>query len=195
MKYAPIFDSILSGQPLKRLSERDRKRGYLYKKKLQKEWDRHSKNILLTMSEISGLKWTQDEIDVYVSQFSTWSFSHPLTVRVFENRYRRIVNLIHELSHVLFWDINTHYYKIKKDHKILRKYFKENNIIGIHIPVEALVLLTVKKVFKKDWQKYIDAEMTWAKKRTKRAKIYRRAWEGMEKEEAERVLKLTIKRK
>ena len=94
IKYAPVYDRIFAKLEGKKLSRKQTEKCYKYVKKLENDWNKHSRKILATMSEITGVNWPTDKIDVYVSFYAPNSFSHPLTVNIAKNRYRRIVLLI-----------------------------------------------------------------------------------------------------
>ena len=146
------------------------------------------------MSDITGLNWPTDKIDVYVSFYAPYSFSHPLTVKPMQNYYKRIVLLTHELAHILFWCKGRSVLQIRKKKGIFKKYVREKKTVKIHIPAEALVQLTMKRAFKRNWKRYIFWETHWWQtKKSKRAKLYRRAWEIMEKEGAENIIKDVVK--
>jgi len=194
IKYAPIYDRIFAKLKRRKLSEKQINYCFDYAEKFEKEWNKKSTKILATMSEITGIRWPVNQIDVYVSIYAPNSFSHPLTVNIFKNHYHRIAVLIHELSHVIFWDKNHHVLQTSNKKGIFKKYANEDEVVKIHIPAEALAFLTIKKVFKKNYKKYVYWETHWWKKsKSPTAKLYRRSWEIMQKEGPRNIIKDVVK--
>ncbi|MCS7105921.1 MAG: hypothetical protein NZ942_01210, partial [Candidatus Aenigmarchaeota archaeon] len=78
--------------------------------------------------------------------------------------------------------------------KIYRKYKNESYTTKLHLPIEAIVILTVKEVFGRNFEKYLRWEKWWENSpKTQRAKDYKRAWEIVEKEGAENIIKDIIR--
>lgn len=186
--YSSIYDEVLSGKPVnyKRI-EKGRKVAISF----QKYWDKKSYRILTTMSKISHLKWRFDKNICYLSFFAPFSYSAPLTMRIRKEKERMLTILVHELSHNLFVGNRK---KVIPLAKIYKKYAREKRNVRIHVSVEALVKLTIEKVFKKNAEKYLKYERWWELfKKGRRPIEYKRAWEIMLREGPENVLKQVMK--
>jgi hypothetical protein len=86
IKYPMIYDMIFHKYENKQYYESSRKEGKHYAKRLQREWDKISKRVLLTMQHLSGLRWKNKEIDVYIIRYGKYSFSMPLII-LMKKRY------------------------------------------------------------------------------------------------------------
>jgi hypothetical protein len=191
ISYSFPYDQMLTQLYKKQFSEKQRKEGLLYAKKLQKEWDRVSDKIFKTTSDVSGLKWKKDFVVCYVVKHIPNPISRPLTLRINRNFIEQKTTIIHELTHNLLFQ---NYKKIKRMYtltgKIYRKYAKESLNTKIHLPVHAIVKLTLEKAFGKEAKKYIKYETRFY---GKRSIDYIRSWEIVEKEGPENILKQVIK--
>lgn len=192
-RYSPIYDVVFSGEwP----SKEERVKANQLVSKLQKEWNKKSKKVLLAMSKITGLDWPIEHIECYLSYRVPYAFSEPLTLKIFGRSISRyIVTLIHELCHVLIWGNKDKAIWPLDNKGIFKKYEKEPFLTRNHLVIEALVQLTVKKVFSRP-ESYLKWERWWERKpKNPRAKWYKKAWEIVQKEGAENVLSEIIIKK
>lgn len=192
--YSGIYDTVFSGS--KTVSYRKRIEGMKLAKKLQKVWDRHSKRILSCMSKITGLKWPKSYIECILSFNAPYSFSHPLTLKIYKRIpiERCIVVLIHELAHILLWGNREKVKFPRSNAKIYKKYKNESYQTKLHFPVYAIEILTIKKVFGKNAEKYLRIAKWWEiSQKSLRAKNYKKSWEIVEKEGPENVIKSIIR--
>ncbi len=145
------------------------------KEELEEYWNKNGRKILKSISDISGLKWKEKSIDVYINSCSP-VFSNPVTlsvtkVRSYEGRNMKI-SLIHELIHVILSEnyspnslLNTW---------IEEKYPREHELTKVHIKVHAIQ----KGVFLNLGMK---EELASVQKKSK-DKRYKKAWEIVEQE-------------
>jgi hypothetical protein len=131
------------------------------------------------MSRLSGLRWKRREIRAYVVSSVRFPFSEPLTLwigKTRENAAYQTTTLIHELGHTLMEDNREAligYWRALES-----TYRAENDTTLTHIPVEALVIETLKSVFEKDSERYIRHEKwwDWSKANPEMKESYARAW-------------------
>jgi hypothetical protein len=189
--YSFPYDQLFTYLYKKKFSRKQSEEGFLYAKKLQKEWDKISDKIFKTLSDISGLKWKKDYVECFVVKHIPNPISRPLTLRMNRNFTEQKTIIIHELTHNLLFQ---NYIRIKRIYsltgKIYRKYEKESFNTKIHLPVHAIVKLTLEKTFGREAKKYIKYE-TWFY--GKHSVDYIRSWEIVEKEGPENILKEVIK--
>lgn len=183
-KYSRIYNSTFKNYiPDNKKSEIPSWKKVLDRKKdLEKYWDKNGKNILKTISKVSGLKWKEKYIDVYINACSP-VFSNPLTLSIarvsnYEDKNMKI-DLIHELIHVIL----TQNYNSKSSivSWIDENYFDEDRITRVHIEVHAVetgVLLSIG----------MEKELNDSIKRCK-SKVYRRSWDIVDKEGWENIVR------
>jgi hypothetical protein len=104
----------------------------------QKEWQKYEAKILDAMTELTGLSFSQNIIDVYIAPWFN-AFSDPLVIGVMREPDQFIDTLTHELIHRLLTD-NT---LVDMDTDLFsrwQKLFGKNHSFGtlIHIPVHAI---------------------------------------------------------
>ena len=113
-----------------------------YSTQLQEIWDAYSKTILKAMSDIYGVEFKKNIIDIYVTQWNS-SISNPLILNPSRPPDIQIETIMHELLHVLFTD-NTSFsmHDRNQNHKIIDDW---RSLFGsglewktlVHIPVHA----------------------------------------------------------
>jgi hypothetical protein len=191
--YSPIYDQIISGK-LERIEkskfqEKFRKvPGFIFSKELQRRLNVISKKILTAMSKITELSWLQDKIIIYPVSKSI-PFNEPLTVEIWKNWKYQIDTFTHEMAHNLVWNSMKQQPRISYK-KIIKKYPKEAHNVILHIPIMAIVKLTLEKVFGEKAHQYYKYEY---KKWSKRSEVYIRAWKIMEKEGAKNIIEMIKK--
>jgi hypothetical protein len=156
---------------------------FIYKntRKLELKWRRIEKKILKELENVTGLKWQESHIYIYVTSGVGW-FSAPLTISIVKDADFMVEMLIHELIHRILSE-NENWNIIKtKWLKLMGKYKKENRNIRIHIPVNAIHKHIYLKFFS---QKKLELEI----KRVKDDKDYARAWEIVQSEGYKEIIK------
>lgn len=141
--YSGIYDRILSGT--RKYDFEKRIKGERFAKKLQKDWNKHEKEILTAMSRITGLKWPRKHIEAWVTFNTPFEFSHPLTLWIHRSMKYEIEMLVHELTHVLLWGNRKKVKWPESNTGIYKKYQKEHYNTLLHLSIHALVILTMKK--------------------------------------------------
>lgn len=134
-------------------------------------WRPYEKRILDAMTEILGLEFKQNVIDVYVAPFF-YSFSDPLVLGVqFDTKEKLVLNLTHELIHKLLMDNTTH-----DDSNTVDEWaalFGEHEFETlIHIPVHAVLHAIFIDIVKHP--EMLDEEI-------RDKDTYRASWEYVEK--------------
>jgi len=192
--YSDIYDIVLRKSKKIKYNPKKAKKGEIFAKKLQIPWNRHEKQILERMAEITGLKWPRNLIECHVSFNAPFSFSAPLTVEIDKDINYMFVAIAHELCHVLFWGNKNKVRWPESNTGIYRKYKKESYNTRLHFPVHALLILTFERIFGKNAEKYLKQEQWWKRwPKNPMAKDYKRSWEIVKKEGPENILKQTIK--
>jgi len=141
-------------------------------------WQPYEKQILTAMSEILGLEFKQNVIDVYVAPFF-YAFSEPLVLGVlFDTQEKLVLNLTHELTHRLLLDNTTH-----DDSKTIEewtKLFGEHEFETlVHIPVHAVLHKLFIDIVKKP--EMLEEEV-------RETKAYKDSWEYVEKNGYEKIV-------
>lgn len=165
----------------------DCKRLERYTGSVEKVWRKIEKNVLREMQRLSGLKWNGGEIICYAVT-KVRPFSVPLTVPVYKDKTQFIDILVHELIHNLFGQNKG---RLLKDSKFYKKYRKYNLKTRIHILLLAIHKALYLKFFSK---KRIKRDIDRAEKYSKKYPQYKRAWEIVEKEGYENIIKEFRKR-
>lgn len=101
----------------------------------EKEWGGQGRVVLAEISRVSGLKWRQKKITVYVVG-RIIPFSDPLTMPIYKSRIKFVDTLTHELLHQIQSqnrDEVLNFYKF-----VYRKYKNESVITKNHIIVHAI---------------------------------------------------------
>lgn len=109
-----------------------------YASQYKEWWMTYEKQILQGMSDVLGLEFKQNAIDVHVAPFF-YAFSDPLVLGVqFDSQEKLVLNLTHELLHKLFVDNTTH-----DDTKTVdewKEMFGDYEFVAlVHIPVYAML--------------------------------------------------------
>ncbi len=105
----------------------------------QDAWKPHEQKILAAMTEMLGLRFRQNIIDVYVAPWFN-AFSDPLVIGIMSEPDVFVDLLTHELIHRLLTD-NTAFEYDKELITIWEKLFGKEHTFGtlIHIPVHAVL--------------------------------------------------------
>lgn len=177
--YSSVYDRLLTSYHGREYAQETSRRGRTQAAKIQEAWDRHSTRILTAMTRLSGLKWKRREIRAYVVTYVRYPFSEPLTLWIGKRGGKvesQITFLIHELSHTLLADNETAlsgYWKATQT-----SHRKESHTTIIHIPVQALVIETLRTVFGKAAEGYVQHERWWeySKANPDMKDSYARSW-------------------
>ena len=97
--YSYIYDSTLAELSGKEYSNKTQAEAERYIKIVSKEFSKYSKRVLKDISNISGLKWQKQLIDVYISKYAPYSLSVPLTIKIYKDVKVGTTILVHELVH------------------------------------------------------------------------------------------------
>lgn len=197
-KYSWIYDQIWKeGWIGKKKNSKDypsTRKILNYIKNIEKLWKNDEKKVLIELSRITGLKWKEDKIICYVVG-KCIPFSDPLTTPIYKRYSRGYISkdrfidiLIHEIIHRLF--IQEGDFKNDKLEKAFayfrKKYKKENWNTILHIIVYAIHSHVFLKFY--------------SKRRLKRdvnlspTPDYERAWEIVEKQGYENIIREFTKR-
>ena len=155
-----------------------RKRIGNYVKKIEPLWKEKEKKVLEAISKISGLKWQEIFIKVYIVG-KCRPFSDPLTICPHKKNYEFIDVLTHELIHQIQTQ-NSKIFKKWLDH-MKKKYGKESRITKSHIFLHAVHKKIYLEIFDK---KRLNKNL----KRSIRPE-YARAWQIVEEEGYENIIK------
>jgi hypothetical protein len=187
-RYSWVYDNNYRNSPIikKRLDGQNKNYPSMnkisnYIAKIEPIWRKKEKTILKTISEISGLKWTEKAVICYVIGFGR-CFSDPLTVRLYENKDDFIDTLTHEMIHQM------HIQNIKKSLKwkkyLQGKYNNESIITRNHIFLHSVHYHLYLKLFNK---KRLNRDINFCKK--VRVEDYVRSWQIVQKETPEAIIK------
>jgi hypothetical protein len=178
--YSGIYDEMLHAYHRKSYTKQARIAGERYARALQRKCDRIMPRAFQTMASISGLRWRERVIWGYVVRYLRHpGISHPLTLRMNQNWQGQIELLIHELAHQLIVQ-NLDKSRFKQSW-IWRKYKNENPRTLWHIPVHAILKLTLSKLF--------GTKATARHIAKYKLADYKRAWQIVEIEGAEKLIK------
>jgi len=149
-----------------------------------KLWGKQENKILQEISKITNLKWQEKEIKCYVIGQGR-SFSDPLTLRIYKNKNDFIDTLTHELIHQIFIQNSP---KTLNYWRYLRKnYSNESRITQNHIPLHAIHKKLYLNLFNKK-------RLTNDINKCQEFEDYKRAWQIVEKEGHENIIKEFRKR-
>jgi Zn-dependent peptidase ImmA (M78 family) len=123
--------------------------------KLELLWSKYRTQILNEISKVTGLKWRESQINIYVTDKKSW-FSIPLTISVVGMRNqilpsRRLLQvIIHELIHRIWAEQSNWKIISKKREKFLKKYEKEPEMVKAHILLMAILKHIYLELFSKE---------------------------------------------
>ncbi len=107
----------------------------LYIERVRKLWQKRERKVLEKISELSGLKWKEQNIRCYVIGFGR-PFSDPLTLRLYEHKEDFMDTLTHELIHQM--QIQNHERTKKWFDYVKKEYANESKLTKSHIFLHAL---------------------------------------------------------
>lgn len=148
--------------------------------KLEKRWKKYEKIILQEISKVTGLKWQEEDIYIYITSGVGW-FSMPLTMSIVEDIDFMLDTMVHELIHRIFSE-NQNWLEVKKNWlKLMGKYNKEKFNTRTHVPIHAIHKHLMLKFFN---QKRLDNEI----ERCAKWPIYKRSWEIVERDDYHKII-------
>lgn len=192
-RYSWIYNNFL--RTMRREKKKDypsRKEILSYIKKAEKTWERDEKKVFKEISKIAGLEWKEKFIYCYMVTEGEFSLSDPMTLVVYKKGSFRDLDvfvdyLVHESIHRIF-SARDNFLSCKKAWDYInRKYKKETRKTRIHIMVHAVHEHIYLKFYSK---KRLERDIKWAKKH----EDYRRAWEIVQGEGYDNIIKEFQKR-
>lgn len=182
--YSWVYDGVLHEYHKKKYLKKEYKEGLVRAKRLQKRWDKIEAKVFRAMSKVSGLKWKDKVIDCFIVKYVSMPFSQPMTIWMWQKGEYLLETIVHELVHQLFIQNQG---RVKySDSRIAKKYKKESLNVRIHTPTHAVLKLTLEKVFGKEKTKHFI-------KAYNHLPEYKKAWQIVEKEGAENIIKDAIR--
>ena len=163
----PTYEKMLAKEPsLKTLNDK------IFVEKideLQKLWNSWGDKIITELNEVTKLEWMDVDIRCYITAEIATSFSHPLTLKMYDSIDDTFDVFIHELIHRLLNNQN-HPRKFKEaKRKLLKEYENESEITKYHILLHAIHAHVLMKFFDENRLKRV---REFAKDSN-----YRRSWE------------------
>lgn len=160
---------VLTRQEIKRRTE-----------DLNEIWTKNGQEIMETAQEVIGLPWNQAPYQCYLVTGPV-GFAAPLTIGFYAgSKYTTFDILIHELLHIYFLEYSAKY--PGKHREATAAFASESVIAWSHVPINAL-------------QDYIYSHLGWThrlkaiRKRHDAHPDYRRAWELVDQDGSEEILK------
>lgn len=197
-RYSKVYDGILemmlTGKKFKYPSKETERKIFDYIRDLEKLWRKDEKKVFKEISKITKLFWKEEIIYCYVIRKGNFSLSDPLTLVVYNRKGFLIEKdslidiLVHELIHRIFFTSRENFQKSKKAWDcIYRKYKKETEKTKNHIIIHAIHKHLYLKLFN---EKRLKRDIQWASS----YKDYKRAWQIVEKEGYQNIIKEFQKR-
>ena len=185
--YSSIYDRLRKDSPMMKKFLKKQNKSYPSIKKIikymgdvEKLWKKDENLILREISKLTRLKWKEKEIKCYVIGFGR-GFSDPLTLSLYKNKKDFIDALTHELIHQIQSQNEKKFRKWGKKFLSI-KYKKESRSTKSHIFLHSVLKALYLKLFgKKRLKKIINFD--------KNFKDYKRAWEIVEEEGHENIIK------
>ena len=143
--YSYIYDSTLAELSGKEYSNKTQAEAERYIKIVSKEFSKYSKRVLKDISNISGLKWQKQLIDVYISKYAPYSLSVPLTIKIYKDVNVGTAILVHELVHNIIFQNEKHirYKKLFED-------FKDESTATKYHVIEGAILYELNRMLFSD---------------------------------------------
>ena len=139
--YSYVYDSTLAGLSGKKYSNKAQAEAEEHIKAVRKEFSKYSARVLKDISNISGLKWQKNFIDVYISKYAPYSLSVPLTIKIYKDAKVSTAILVHELVHnIIFQNKKRVLYK-----KLFEDFVDESITTKYHI-IEGAILYKLNKM-------------------------------------------------
>ena len=176
--YSYIYDKAVHTLTGKKYNKECVKGGNKFASMLEKGSANILPKALKSYEEVSGLRWKDPFIEVFVVHGIPWDFSWPVTIKVRENKKDAVETLIHELGHQLLIQNEE---IIRSRNGIITKYGKENQIVKDHILLHAVLWKLYSKLFgEHELHNIIIGYQKW--------KYHYRAWQIVKKEGADKII-------
>lgn len=186
-RYSGIYDKFLRTRKKKQKDYPSRRKILNYIKKVEKIWRKDERKILREISKITRLEWKEKFIPCYIITEGDFSLSYPMTIVMYKKPDFFIDVLVHELIHRIgVPEENSQRFK-KSWEYINRKYKNETFKTKIHIRIHAIHNHIYLKFYNEERLK---RDIKWASKH----RDYRRAWEIVQKEDYQNIIKELNKR-
>ena len=143
--YSYIYDSTLADLTGKKYENKERIEAANYIKNMDKEFSKNSDDIIKGISNVSGLEWQEPLIHVYISKYAPYSFSVPLTLKIYKEAKFGTAILVHELVHNILFQ-NQRRIKYKK----LFEDFKDEDITTKYHIIEGAILYKLNEMMFSD---------------------------------------------
>ncbi len=105
---------------------------------LEGEWSKWQPRVFKTLAEITGLDWQESDIRCYVVSGTKASFSHPLTLKLYDSPEVMFDTFVHELIHRLLKNPNAPESVREARKKFMEPYETEPTATKYHIILHAL---------------------------------------------------------
>jgi hypothetical protein len=130
-------------------------------RQVQEDWDTWGEKIFNKLRQITKLEWRDKDIRCYVVSGAFASFSHPLTLKIYDDREKMFKVLVHELIHRLLHSPE-HPEKTKEARrKLIEPYKDESVTTKNHIVLHALHAQVILELEGEEaMQKVINAAFT-----------------------------------
>jgi len=177
-RYSMVYDGIwkFKNKPYKFMLN--------YTKSIEKFWRKKEKKVLIEIQKITGLKWKEKVVRCYIITNGR-CFSDPLTIIYFKDKSRFIDTLVHEMIHQIQIQGGKNFRKWLN--YLYKRYPNEDRLTYAHIFLHAVHKKIYLKLFNK---KRLDRDIKICNKYPG----YKRAWEIVEKEGYENIIKEFRKR-
>jgi len=145
---APLYESMLQ-RPVDFVMPPEA----VFKRKinlLERRWKKQGPSILKELSKITKLQWPEKDIVCYVTAGIPASFSHPLTLKLYEDDDVMFDVVAHELIHRLLNTPQNRSILRRSKAIILKPYHKETNNMQQHIIVHAILTHILLRFFGPD---------------------------------------------
>lgn len=150
-------------------------------KELISVWSKYESKTFETLSKVTGFSWKVEPVKCYLVRWFRGGLSDPLTIGIRKDHQLFIEVLVHELVHILFMQ---NFDRVSKKW-IEKNYGDESLLTKVHIRVNAVLQIAYEEIFDKTvLEKVIERDKQWPD--------YAKAWEIVEKEGAEEVIKRCI---
>ena len=183
--YSDIYQAFIRDLQKKGFAgyEARKKSGWKFAKNLSTKTKFLLPKALKAYENVSGLKWKDPLIEVFVVHGIKWAFSLPVTINIVRDYWNATETLLHELSHQI---IIQNEGKFKWKNKISQKYKKEHFVVLEHILPHAILWKAYEKLFgKKKRDNIIKGYTRW--------KWHYRAWQIVKEEGADKIIKAYVR--
>jgi len=149
-----------------------------YIDKIGRLWEKDGKKILRNIRSVTGLKWKEKKIIVYIVGYCR-PFSDPLTIKPYKDKNYFIDVLTHELIHQIQSQNNKNWNRWFKH--LSEKYPEESRITRRHILLNSVHWILITKM----WNK---SHLNKIIKKHSKDKDYEKAWEIVKMETPEKII-------